>query len=86
MEEVFHMFKGIRLWLIWMAALSTGVVGMGLVYQGTIGGHPVKLITGIPVLLLGIWVTGNILASAKQAYYKQRGVIRPKSLVSTKTK
>ncbi|MCF8566532.1 hypothetical protein LLE49_17550 [Alicyclobacillus tolerans] len=70
------MFKGIRLWLVWMAALCTGTLGMGLVYQGTIGGHPVKLVTGIPVLLLGIWVTGNILASAKQAYYKQRGVTR----------
>lgn len=66
------MKKGLSLWVIWLLALTTGVFGMGLVYQGTIAGHPVNLIAGIPVLLIGIWVTGNILASAKQAYRRQR--------------
>lgn len=66
------MKKGLTLWVIWLVALTTGIVGTGLVYQGTIAGHPINLIAGIPVLLTGIWVTGNILASAKQSYRKQR--------------
>ncbi len=66
------MFKGIRLWVMWIAALAVGIYGTGLVYMGTIEQHYTQLIPGIPILLLGVWVTGNILASAKQAYRKQR--------------
>lgn len=70
------MKQGLRLWVIWLLALTTGIVGMGMVYQGTIAGHPINLIAGIPVLLSGIWVTGNILASAKQSYRRRRAHIR----------
>ncbi len=66
------MLKGIRLWVLWIAALAVGIYGTGLVYTGTIEHQYGQLIPGIPILLLGIWVTGNILASAKQAYRRQR--------------
>lgn len=69
------MWKGIRLWVIWALALSVGTYGTGLVYEGTIEGHFDRLIVGIPVLLLGIWVTGNVLASAKQSYRRQKGIV-----------
>lgn len=68
------MFKGIRLWFVWIFALSLGTYGMGLVFNGTIGGHFGELIPGIPTLLLGIWITGNVLASAKQSYRRQRAL------------
>ncbi len=73
------MAKGIRLWVMWLAALTVGIYGTGLVYDGTIGHQYVKLVYGIPILLLGIWVTGNILASAKQAFRRQRALAKASS-------
>ncbi len=66
------MKKGLMLWVIWLLALATGIYGTALVYEGSIGRHPIDLIYGIPILLLGIWVTGNVLASAKQSYRKNK--------------
>ena len=66
------MSKGILLWAIWILALATGTFGTGLVYEGTIGRQPINLLFGIPILLLGIWVTGNILASAKQSHRRNK--------------
>ncbi|QQE76847.1 hypothetical protein [Alicyclobacillus sp. SO9] len=66
------MGQGIKLWIIWLAALFAGVYGTALVYQGIFAGQPNNLWYGIPTLLMGIWVTGNIWASARQAYRRQR--------------
>lgn len=66
------MRKGIQLWGIWLVALTVGIYGTGLVYQGTIDEHPGRLIPGVPILLFGIWLTGNILASARKQYYLQK--------------
>ena len=70
------MVRGIRLWVVWLFALTLGTYGMGLVFKGTIGGQFWDLIPGIPTLLLGIWITGNVLASAKQAYRRQRAMAK----------
>ncbi|UOF91987.1 hypothetical protein LSG31_07055 [Fodinisporobacter ferrooxydans] len=66
------MGKGIRLWGIWLTALVIGVYGTSLVYQGIFEGLWEKSIYGIPILSLGIWMTGKILSSARQAYRRQR--------------
>lgn len=66
------MLQGLKLWLIWLAALTAGVYGTSLVYQGIFVGDPGRLWYGVPTLLIGIWVTGNIWASARQAYRQQR--------------
>ncbi len=66
------MFKGIRLWIVWLLSLGLGIYGTGLVYDAITKQHWVGLITGIPTLLLGIWMTGNILASAKIAYRRNK--------------
>jgi hypothetical protein len=58
--------KGMKLWVIWILSLSVGIYGMGLVFNGITHGSLQNTLVGVPVLLLGIWVTGNILASAKQ--------------------
>ena len=70
------MLRGIRLWIVWAFALTLGTYGMGLVFEGTIERHFGDLIPGIPTLLLGIWITGNVLASAKQAYRRQRAMAK----------
>lgn len=66
------MSKVIRLWVIWIGALVAGVYGTALVYQGIFGGQSSDLWYGTPTLLLGIWVTGNIWASARQSYRANR--------------
>ncbi len=66
------MGKVIRLYVIWLLGLGSGVYGTALVYQGLFAGQRPNLIYGIPVLLIGVWVTGNIWASARQAYRRQR--------------
>lgn len=71
------MKKGLRLWGVWIFALVTGTYGMGLVYEGTIEQHFSRLLLGVPTLLLGIWITGNVLASAKQAYRRQKSLGKP---------
>jgi hypothetical protein len=67
------MTKGIMLWIIWLLALTTGVFGMGMVYEGIAGKQLLYLLYGLPVLLVGIWVTGNVLASAKRSYRQHHG-------------
>jgi len=66
------MAKGMKLWIIWLFALAAGIYGTAMVYTGIFGGNRAQLLPGIPTLLLGIWVTGNIWASARQSYRKQR--------------
>lgn len=66
------MAKGMWLWIVWLTALAAGVYGTAMVYTGIFNGQPGQLVLGIPTLLLGIWITGNIWASARQAYRKQR--------------
>ncbi|PWI56894.1 hypothetical protein [Sulfoacidibacillus thermotolerans] len=66
------MGKGLKLWVIWLLALSAGIYGTAVVYQGITTSAKLDLLYGIPILLLGIWVTGNIWASARQAYRRQR--------------
>lgn len=66
------MNQGFKLWVVWLAALGAGVYGTALIYRAVFQGHPFGLVLGIPVWLLGVWVTGNILASAKQARRRQK--------------
>ncbi len=66
------MIKGLRLWALWLFALFDGVYGTALVYNGVVSGQRMRLIYGLPILLFGIWLTGNILASAKRFYRHQR--------------
>lgn len=66
------MLKGIRLWVVWVLALTVGIYGTGLVYQGIMQQQWLHLGMGVPILLLGIWVTGNILASARQSYRQEK--------------
>ena len=70
------MWQGVRLWAIWLFALTLGTYGTSLVYEGTIGRTLSDLIPGVPILLLGIWITGNVLASAKKAYRRQRVLLK----------
>ncbi len=65
------MLQGLKLWVIWLLALSAGIYGTAVVYQAITTSAKVDFIYGIPILLLGIWVTGNIWASARQAYRRQ---------------
>ncbi|QSO45848.1 hypothetical protein [Alicyclobacillus mengziensis] len=69
------MKKGILLWGIWLFALFTGVYGTAITYQGITTVHHTDLIYGVPILLLGIWITGNIWASARQAYHRQKALM-----------
>jgi hypothetical protein len=71
-EEERIMGKVVRMYAIWMLALASGVYGTALVYRGIFQGETNNLIFGIPILLLGIWVTGNMWASARQIYRKQK--------------
>lgn len=64
--------KVVRLYAIWLLALGAGVYGTALVYRGLFSGERFELIYGVPILLLGVWVTGNIWASARQVYRRQR--------------
>lgn len=66
------MAKVIRLWAIWLMALAAGVYGTSLIYRAIANGITMDYIYGIPVLLFGIWITGNIWASARQFYRQQR--------------
>lgn len=68
------MSQGIRLWIIWLFALTTGIYGTAITYQGITTAHHADLIYGIPILLFGIWITGNIWASARQAWRRQRAL------------
>ncbi|KYP81607.1 hypothetical protein [Ferroacidibacillus organovorans] len=66
------MNMGIRLWFIWLLSLIAGVYGTSLVYSGITSDKPYTLIYGLPTLLVGIWMTGNLWASARQFYRKNR--------------
>lgn len=66
------MIQGIRLWVIWLFALFTGIYGTAITYQGITTVYHTALIYGLPILLFGIWTTGNILASARQSWRRQR--------------
>ncbi|MCI0184501.1 hypothetical protein [Sulfoacidibacillus ferrooxidans] len=66
------MSKGLKLWVIWILALLAGVYGTAVVYQAITTTAKIDYVYGIPILLFGIWVTGNIWASARQAYRRQR--------------
>lgn len=66
------MSKGLKLWVIWILALLAGVYGTAVVYQAITTAAKIDYVYGIPILLFGIWVTGNIWASARQAYRRQR--------------
>lgn len=66
------MKQGIRLWVIWLFALFTGVYGTAETYQGITTSQHMDLTYGVPILLFGIWITGNIWASARQAWRRQR--------------
>ncbi len=70
------MKQGVRLWVIWLFALFTGVYGTSIIYQGITTAHHIDLMYGIPILMFGIWTTGNILASARQAYRRQKALSR----------
>ena len=70
------MLKGIRLWVVWVLALTVGIYGTGLVYQGIMQQQWLRFGMGVPILLLGIWVTGNILASARQSYRREKLIRR----------
>ncbi|RIV24574.1 hypothetical protein D2Q93_06930 [Alicyclobacillaceae bacterium I2511] len=64
------MGKGVKLWLIWLAALATGIYGTSLIFNGITTPQHIDLVYGIPVLLMGVWVTGNIFASARQMRHR----------------
>ena len=66
------MAKGIRLWIVWLFALMTGIYGTAITYQGITTVHHIDLLYGVPTLLFGIWITGNIWASARQFWRRQR--------------
>ena len=66
------MKQGIRLWVIWIFALVTGIYGTAITYQGITTVHHMDLTYGIPIFLFGVWVTGNIWGSARQSYRRQR--------------
>lgn len=62
----------VRLYLIWLLALASGVYGTALVYREVVNGETGNLVYGIPILSLGVWVTGNIWASARQVRRRHR--------------
>ena len=66
------MLQGFKLWAIWLTALAAGVYGTAAVYQGIFAGDSGQLWYGVPSLFLGIWVTGNIWASARVAHRRHR--------------
>ena len=66
------MNQGFKLWVVWLAALGAGIYGTAMIYDAIFQGRLYDLVIGIPVWLLGVWVTGNILASARQAYRRQK--------------
>lgn len=66
------MFKVIRLWAIWIFALATGIIGTSLVYRAIFNHIAVDWIYGIPVLFLGVWITGNILSAARKIHSQHR--------------
>ncbi|MDP9729858.1 MULTISPECIES: DUF4407 domain-containing protein [Alicyclobacillus] len=64
----------IRMYLIWILALLSGVYGTSLVYEAIIHQTWLGLVWGVPILFLGIWITGNMWASARQFYRKQKSL------------